>query len=68
MMIYRTKNGDRLDNIAYEQYGRCSAVVDILKANRGTRLSDQPELLPAGLLIKLPDVVPAKSATVKLWD
>lgn len=54
MIEYRTKHGDRLDQICYKHYGRVDVIVKVLDANIG--LEAQPPVLPAGLLIKLPDI------------
>lgn len=67
-MKYRTKDGDVLDQIAFNQYGQSAAVVHILEANRELHLSDYPDRLPSGLVIELPDISPAVTETVRLWS
>ncbi|QKN87921.1 baseplate protein [Acinetobacter phage vB_AbaP_Alexa] len=66
---YRTKDGDTVDFIAWKQYGSTDnrVVEKVLAANLG--LADIGPILPAGLVITLPDVEPEqKTAKVKLWD
>ena len=68
MTQYRTKQGDVLDAICYQFYGRESAAVDVLKANPG--LADAGPVFAAGITINLPalatPVTPSKA--VRLWD
>lgn len=66
-MNYRTKNGDVVDAIAWKVYGRDGMAVAIYEANPG--LADLGPVLPAGLLIALPDapVVPPAAPAVRLW-
>lgn len=64
---YRTKAGDRLDSIAFRYYGSAATFQKILEDNPG--LAEQPETLPEGLEITLPD--PPESETknlTRLWD
>lgn len=65
---YKTRAGDMLDLIAFERYGTSSGAVEaILEANPG--LCEYPPVLPAGVLITLPDIAPAPtSKPVRLWD
>lgn len=66
MRRYRTIDGDILDQIAKEQLGDEGQAVDILAINPG--LAMQPFLMPAGLVIILPEAKPAAAAkTVRLW-
>lgn len=64
-----TKAGDMIDEIAYRTYGwRPGAIEAILEANPG--LCEHPPLLPAGLVIEMPEL-PALSAaapSIRLWD
>lgn len=65
---YRTRDGDTVDWICWRAYGRLSQglVETVLAANRG--IADHGPLLPAGLLLTLPDVEqPAPSRRVRLW-
>jgi phage tail protein X len=63
-----TSDGDMLDLIAFREYGYSSGAVEaILNANYG--LADRPPVLPAGIIIILPDIAPAPAKQpVRLWD
>ena len=65
---YTTKMGDMVDLICFRYYGRHVGTAEVvLAANRG--LAAHGEVLPAGLVIVLPDL-PKQSAAklpVKLW-
>lgn len=67
---YQTRDGDMVDEIAWNYYGTRGglAVEKFLEANPG--LADQPARLPAGLLLVLPDLATPATTTksVKLWD
>ncbi|MBI1495417.1 tail protein X [Halocynthiibacter styelae] len=65
---YETKEGDTVDSIAWQHYGRHEGSTEALReANRG--LAQSPLVLPAGLTVILPDL-PEVSAVqpVKLYD
>lgn len=65
---YHSKDGDTADSIAWAVYGRQDGglVEALLEANPG--LADQGPILPAGLLIAVPDApVPATAQGVRLW-
>lgn len=66
-MNYRSKEGDVVDALAKRIYGNESMVVAIYEANPG--LADLGAVLPAGLLINLPDppVVTQATTVVRLW-
>lgn len=67
MVVYRTKDGDRLDQICHRHYGRVDVVQAVLDANRG--LAELGPVLAAGVRIKLPQLSPPKARkTVRLWD
>lgn len=68
MTPYITRAGDMLDLICRLHYGPRTGMVEaVLEANYA--LSDQPELLPAGLTIMLPDAPQQQPAPLqKLWD
>lgn len=69
MQTYITKNGDTADYIAWKYYGNQDAgtVETLLVANKG--LADRGPVLPAGLVINLPEIkTPATTQGVKLWD
>ena len=67
-----SKQGDTLSKIAYEYYGTSIGQVErILEAN--PKLCQQPPILPAGILIVLPDSELSSTqitlpATINLWD
>ena len=67
MIVYRTKDGDRLDQICYKHYNRVDVVQTVLDANRG--LAALGPVLQAGVRIILPEITPpAARTTVRLWD
>ena len=69
MAQYLTKTGDTLDEIAYRYYGNTNnkVVEHILEVNFG--ISQYEALLPAGVLIELPEVKQStETRKVKLWD
>ena len=69
MAQYLTKAGDTLDEIAYRYYGNTNnkVVERILEMNFG--ISQYEALLPAGVLIELPEVQQStETRKVKLWD
>lgn len=69
MAQYLTKTGDTLDEIAYRYYGNTNnkVVERILEVNFG--ISQYEALLPAGVLIELPEVQQStEKRKVKLWD
>ncbi|MEG2432907.1 MAG: tail protein X [Acinetobacter sp.] len=69
MAQYLTKTGDTLDEIAYRYYGNTNnkVVERILEVNFG--ISQYEALLPAGVLIELPEVQQStETRKVKLWD
>lgn len=66
-MKYRTKEGDMLDQICQQYYGRSDALPEVLAAN--PRLPNIGAVLPAGLIIYLPSVTPPEQQhSVRLWD
>lgn len=68
MATYRTKDGDTVDWICWKHYGRSSGTCEaVLDANPG--LADTGDVLPAGVLVMLPDLPePNRAYTVRLWD
>ncbi|CAA0111499.1 Uncharacterised protein [BD1-7 clade bacterium] len=70
MANYRTRSGDMLDAICHKHYGSAAGNVErVMIAN--PRLVDIGPVLPAGLLIELPDadtIKPTQANTVRLWD
>lgn len=68
-MKYITRDGDTVDFIAWKYYGSTSnqVVETVLAANRG--LADYGPILPAGVVITLPEIeAPKKSQGIRLWD
>lgn len=66
---YTTKTGDVADDIAWNYYGTRDGLVveQLLAANKG--LSDYGPILPAGVVVTLPDItVQPTNQAVKLWD
>lgn len=65
---YLSINGDMLDALCYKQYGRESAVTDVLEANPG--LAAKGSVLEAGVVIVFPDLdeITKEIVNVKLWD
>ena len=69
MAEYITSHADTADYIAWKHYGTQDGQVveQLVEANPG--LADLGPVLPAGILLTLPDVQPATSAqVVRLWD
>lgn len=67
-MKYRTKRGDVLDQVCRDYYGPGGEdmIEDVLDANRG--LAAHGAILPAGIMIELPDIEVAPVTTIRLWD
>ena len=66
-MKYMTRDGDMLDQICLVYYGSIDPLPHVLAAN--PLLAEQPAVLPAGVLIILPDAKPTEqSQPVRLWD
>lgn len=68
MVSYRTKQGDTVDRIVWQYYGRQdNGIVErVLDANPG--IADRGPLLPEGLRIKLPEIQTDQSTdSVRLW-
>ncbi|MFV3316456.1 tail protein X [Pseudomonas sp. NY15374] len=65
----RTQQHDTVDALCWRHYGRTAGVVEaVLDANPG--LADHGAVLPAGLLITLPELQTAapERPMVNLWD
>ena len=67
MLEYRTKEGDTADLICWHIYGRTSGIVEqLLAENPG--LAALGPLIPAGTLVKLPELKePGQTAQETLW-
>lgn len=68
MIVYKTKDGDVLDDICFKHYGHTNGTVEkVLEANRF--LGFEPPILKAGLSIILPEISERKTTeTVRLWQ
>lgn len=65
----RTQQNDTVDALCWRHYGRTAGVVEaVLDANPG--LADHGPILPAGLLVTLPEQQTAapEQQMVSLWD
>lgn len=68
-MIYRTKDGDVLDQVCAKHYGDAPySVEDVLAANPG--LAAHGPVLSSGILIELPAALETaqEKPTIRLWD
>ena len=68
MIEYRTKEGDRLDQICFNHYGSVDVIVRVMEANPWTA---SYAVLPAGELITLPDIDQPglfDNANERVWD
>lgn len=68
-MQVRTEAGDTVDGLCWRHLGSSSAVEQVLLDNPG--IAAHGPVLPAGLLITLPDAAPTASTTrnlINLWD
>lgn len=69
---YTTKADDVLDAIVAQVYGRTKGVVEqVLEYNRRLSLADLGPVLPAGIVISLPEIAdPAEQPEklVRLWE
>ena len=63
-MEYVTKSGDCWDSIAYEVYGSCKYVEDLINANRE---HIETFIFSAGVTLKVPQVEKSKSQTKPPW-
>lgn len=69
MTQYISKDGDMVDEIAFNYYGTTASLVveQLLEANFG--LADYGPTLPAGIVIELPEIDTTQKTTgVRLWD
>lgn len=67
MTRYQTKDGDVLDLICQNHYGNIDTALNtVLVANPG--LSANESVLPAGILILLPDLDLSEVTSIRLWD
>lgn len=68
MTTYITKDGDTLDAICWQYYGRTAGVTElVLTVNRHLEAYDA--VLPAGVRITLPPIgEPKNDNKIKLWQ
>ena len=66
--IYRTRQGDRVDQICHRYYGRRPGATEaVYQANPG--LADLGTVLDSGVEITLPDLPDTTTeSTIRLWD
>lgn len=65
--LYRTRDGDVLDEICYSEYGTEKAITAVLNANPG--LAEKGSKFTAGIQIILPDYSPlAEKDEDVLWS
>lgn len=64
--IYKTREGDVLDQICEQYYGRASAFIEVLNANPG--LVQYGAILPLGIDIVLPELSTPVSEGTSLWS
>ncbi len=63
----RTSDGDLLDTICHNYYGRLDGTMEaVLAANQG--LADEAQPYRAGVVIFLPDMPAPTQELVMLWD
>jgi phage tail protein X len=63
-----SKTDDMLDYLVWKHYGKQSGYVEaVLNSPKNYRISSQPELLPAGLEVVMPEVT-VVDPPVKLWE
>lgn len=62
-----THDGDVLDALVWQHYGRSDVLAAVLQAN--PHLAQLPPILEAGLLIELPHLpLPLEAAVIRLWS
>lgn len=66
--LYVTQQFDELDAICWRYYGRTQQTVEAVLV-RNTNLADLLPIMPAGIVIDLPDLrQPSTSETLRIWD
>ena len=65
-MIYRTVDGDILDDILWNYYQRTDVLSVVMDFNPG--LCEQPVKLPAGLFVYLPYIAPPDTSADTVMD
>jgi phage tail protein X len=62
-----TRDGDVLDDLIWQHYGRGDVLASVLEANPA--LAQLPPVLTAGLVIELPELpLPAEAPVIRLWS
>ncbi|MBO6553269.1 MAG: tail protein X [Roseitalea sp.] len=67
METYTTADGDMLDDICERHYGFHKGTVEaVFAANQN--LAAMPPVLPAGIVITLPEITAARDDVIRLFD
>lgn len=62
-----TRDGDVLDDLIWQHYGRGDVLAAVLEAN--PTLATLPPVLTAGLVIELPELpLPVEAPVIRLWS
>jgi len=62
-----TRDGDVLDELIWQHYGRSDVLAAVLEANPA--LARLPPVLSAGLVIDLPELpLPEEEPVIRLWS
>lgn len=62
-----THDGDVLDALVWQHYGRSDVLSAVLEAN--PHLAQRPPVLSAGLGVELPDLpLPVEEPVIRLWS
>ena len=62
-----TRDGDVLDDLIWQHYGRSDLLAAVLEANPA--LARLPPVLSAGLVIELPELpIPVEVPVIRLWS
>ncbi len=62
-----TRDGDVLDDLIWQHYGRSDVLAAVLEAN--PTLATLPPVLSAGLVIELPELpLPVEAPVIRLWS
>ena len=62
-----TRDGDVLDDLIWQHYGRSEVLAAVLEAN--SSLAQLPPVLTAGLVIELPELpLPVEAPVIRLWS
>lgn len=63
----KTSDGDVLDRLFHQYYGHVMGTVEaVLEANPGLAVRAQPFV--SGVVTQLPDLAPARTDVINLWD